>query len=212
MKNSSGNYGPPRGKGHAGPVGAPRRSSPSPPTAGGPCKDDASGSRERWVSAPAGRSLMAALQEWSSWRYKDSFFRLILKRGSHKLLQKVQVGRNPAFGWVLEVLLGQAGHIRCDCGESRRSPHTRFPCSPAAPAMQNVVLPPSHVRPLRLSQSHFLTGKNLGVGCHFHLQGIFSTEGSNRHLLYRLRCRRILNSLSHPETVYKVGMKNHYAM
>lgn len=132
-----------------------------PATAGGPCKEDASGSRERWVSAPAGRSLMAALQEWSSWRYKDSFLRLILKRGRHKLLQKVQVGRNPAFGWVLEVLLGQAGHIICDCGESRRSPRTRFPCSPAAPAMQNVVLPPSHVRPLRLSQSHFLTGESL---------------------------------------------------
>ncbi|CAM9665809.1 unnamed protein product [Rangifer tarandus platyrhynchus] len=130
----------------------------SQPPAGGPCKEDASGSRERWASAPAGRSLMAALQEWSSWRYKDSFLRLILKRGSHKLLQKVQVGRKPAFGWVLEVLLGQAGHIRCDCGESKRSPCIRFPCSPAAPAVQNVVLPLSHVHPLRLSQSYFLTG------------------------------------------------------
>lgn len=143
-----------------GPVGVPRRSSPSPQTAGGLCKEDASGSRERWVSAPAGPSLLAALQEWLSWRCKDRFLRLILKRGSHKLLQKVQVGRYRALGWVLEVLLGQAGHIRRDCGEGRCSPRTRLPCLPAAPEMQNVVLPQSHVCPLRLSQSHCLAGES----------------------------------------------------
>ena len=27
-------------------------------------------------------------------------------------------------------------------------------------------------------------GKNIGVGCHFLLQGIFPTQGSNSHLLY----------------------------
>ena len=27
-------------------------------------------------------------------------------------------------------------------------------------------------------------GKNTGVGCHFHLQGIFLTQGSNLHLLH----------------------------
>ena len=134
---------PPCGKGPEGLAGAPGRSSPSPWTAGGPCKEEASGSRETWVLAPAGRSLLAALQEWLSWRYKDHFLRLILKRGSHKLLQKVQVGQYRALGWVLEVLLGQAGHIRCDCGESRRSPRTQLPCLPVAPVMQNVVLPPS---------------------------------------------------------------------
>ena len=32
-------------------------------------------------------------------------------------------------------------------------------------------------------------GKNTGVGCHFLLQGIFPTQGSNWHLLH---CRRIL--------------------
>ena len=100
---------------------------------------------------------MAALQEWSSWRYKDSFLRLILKRGS----PESPGWPEPTLGWVLEVLGGQAGHIRLDCGESRRSPRTRLPCSPANPAMQNVVLPPSHVRPLRLSQSHSLTGESL---------------------------------------------------
>ena len=37
-------------------------------------------------------------------------------------------------------------------------------------------------------------GKNTGVGCHFLLQGIFSTQGSNPGLLH---CRRILYQLSH---------------
>ena len=34
-------------------------------------------------------------------------------------------------------------------------------------------------------------GKNTGVGCHFLLQGIFPTQGSNLHLLH---CRQILYS------------------
>ena len=29
-------------------------------------------------------------------------------------------------------------------------------------------------------------GINTGMGCHFFLQGIFLTQGSNQHLLYRL--------------------------
>ena len=37
-------------------------------------------------------------------------------------------------------------------------------------------------------------GKSSGVGCHFLLQGIFSTQGSNPGLLH---CRQILYHLSH---------------
>ena len=37
-------------------------------------------------------------------------------------------------------------------------------------------------------------GKNTGVGCHFLLQGIFSTQGSNLRLL---PCRQMLYCLSH---------------
>ena len=37
-------------------------------------------------------------------------------------------------------------------------------------------------------------GKNTGVGCHSHLQGIFPTQGSNPHLLHY---RQILYHLSH---------------
>ena len=38
------------------------------------------------------------------------------------------------------------------------------------------------------------TGKSTGVGCHFLLQGISPTQGTNLGLLY---CRWILNQLSH---------------
>ena len=38
---------------------------------------------------------------------------------------------------------------------------------------------------------------NAGVGCHAPLQGIFSTQRSNPHLLCLLHCRRILYLLSH---------------
>ena len=40
-------------------------------------------------------------------------------------------------------------------------------------------------------------GKNTGVGCHFFLQGIFPTQGSNWHLVDLLHCRRVLYSLLH---------------
>ena len=38
--------------------------------------------------------------------------------------------------------------------------------------------------------------KNTGVGCHFLLQGIFPTQGSNPHLLCLLHCRWIVYLLS----------------
>ena len=43
-------------------------------------------------------------------------------------------------------------------------------------------------------------GKNTGLGCHFLLQGIFLTQGSNPGLLH---CRKILYHLSYRE-VYKI--------
>ena len=39
-------------------------------------------------------------------------------------------------------------------------------------------------------------GKNIGVGCHGFLQGIFPTQGSNPCLLHLLKCRQILYQLS----------------
>ena len=35
-------------------------------------------------------------------------------------------------------------------------------------------------------------GKNSRVGCHFFVQGIFPTQGSNSRLLQLLHCRQIL--------------------
>ena len=43
-------------------------------------------------------------------------------------------------------------------------------------------------------------GKNIGVGCHFLLQGVFLTQKSSLYLLCLLHCRRILYPLSHMET------------
>ena len=40
------------------------------------------------------------------------------------------------------------------------------------------------LQPAKLLYPWDFAGKNTGVGCHFLLQGIFSTQGSNRHLLH----------------------------
>ena len=46
-------------------------------------------------------------------------------------------------------------------------------------------------------------GKNTGVDCHFLLQGIFLTQGSNTHLLH---CRLILYCLSHQGSPYTLAL------
>ena len=45
-------------------------------------------------------------------------------------------------------------------------------------------LQPHKLQPTRLHCPWYLLGKNTGVSCHFHLQGIFPTQGSNPHLLH----------------------------
>ena len=45
-------------------------------------------------------------------------------------------------------------------------------------------------------------GKNTGVGCHAHLQGVFPTQGSNQGLPH---CRRILYQLSHQGSPEGIG-------
>ena len=49
------------------------------------------------------------------------------------------------------------------------------------------------------------SGKETGVGCHFLLQGIFPTQGSNLYLLCLLHCRRILYPLSHRRSFMRTG-------
>ena len=55
-------------------------------------------------------------------------------------------------------------------------------------------LQPHGVWPTRLLCPCNSPGKNIGLGCHFLLQGIFLTQGSNLGLLY---CRRMLYCLSY---------------
>ena len=55
-------------------------------------------------------------------------------------------------------------------------------------------LRPLGLEPARLLCLRSSPGKNTGVGCHFLLQGIFPTQGSNPGLPY---CRKILYHLSH---------------
>ena len=53
---------------------------------------------------------------------------------------------------------------------------------------------PCGLKPARLLCPWDFPGKNTGVGCHFLLQRIFPTQGSNPGLLH---CRQILYHLSH---------------
>ena len=48
--------------------------------------------------------------------------------------------------------------------------------------------------PARLLCPWDSSGKNVGVGCHFLLQGIFLTQGLNPGLLH---CRQTLNQLNY---------------
>ena len=57
-------------------------------------------------------------------------------------------------------------------------------------------LPPHRLKPAKLLCPWDSPGKNTGVGCHFLLQAIFPTQGSNSHLLQLLHCRQILYQLS----------------
>ena len=53
-------------------------------------------------------------------------------------------------------------------------------------------LQPHGLEPARLLCPWDSPGKNT-VGCHFFLQRIFPTQGSNSHLLHLLHCRQIVN-------------------
>ena len=62
---------------------------------------------------------------------------------------------------------------------------------------------PSHgLQPTRLLCPWDFPDKHTEVACHFLLQGIFPTQGSNGHLLHLLHCREILYHLSHQGSHY----------
>ena len=62
--------------------------------------------------------------------------------------------------------------------------------------------------PMGFSRQEHWNGKkkknNTGMGCHFFLQGIFPTQGSNPHLPHLLHCRWILYHSATWETSPKV--------
>ena len=62
-------------------------------------------------------------------------------------------------------------------------------------------LPPSGLQPARLLCPWNCPGKNTGVGCHFLLQGIFLTRGSNQHLLCLLHQQVDSFPLASPRTI-----------
>ena len=68
-------------------------------------------------------------------------------------------------------------------------------------------LPPHGLYPARLLCLWDSPGKNTEVGCHFLLQGIFPTQGSNPGLLH---CRQILHRLSHQGSHH--GWQRHHQM
>ena len=65
-------------------------------------------------------------------------------------------------------------------------------------------LRPLDCNPPDCSVHGILQGKNGMVGCHFLLQGIFLTQGSNPHLLCLLHCRWVLYPLSHWQSPYSL--------
>ena len=59
--------------------------------------------------------------------------------------------------------------------------------------------PMDYIQPIRLLCPCDFPGKNTGVGCHFLLQDIFPTQGSNPHFLYLLHLQADSLSLHHLE-------------
>ena len=58
-------------------------------------------------------------------------------------------------------------------------------------------LQPHGLKPTRLLCPWDFPGKNIGVGCHFLLQGIFPTQGSNPHPLHLLHWQEYSLPLHH---------------
>ena len=75
---------------------------------------------------------------------------------------------------------------------------------------------PWTVAPQALLSMGFLSDKNTRVGCHFPLQGIFSTQWSNLHILHWQACSLTLRHLGSPlikynQHPYKKGKFGHKA-
>ena len=79
---------------------------------------------------------------------------------------------HPKSRWTINT---KCSFIVCYLGVS----HTLCSVSQSCPTLQ-----PRGLGPTRLLCPWHFPGKNTGVGCHFLLQGVFLTQGSNLHLLH----------------------------
>ena len=77
-------------------------------------------------------------------------------------------------------------HVASHFGHSRECRvRARFCCCCCCLVAKScLTLQPHGLQPIRLLCPWDFPGKNTGVGCHFLLQGIFLTQGSNLHLLH----------------------------
>ena len=71
-------------------------------------------------------------------------------------------------------------------------------------------LRPNELLPARLLCPWTFPGKNTGVGCHFLLQGIFLTQGSNPCLLHLRHCQADSLPLSHLGSHSEVSAMSHW--
>ena len=68
---------------------------------------------------------------------------------------------------------------------------------------------PHGLWPTRLLCPWNFPGKSTGVGCHFLLQGIFQTQGSNLGLLH---CRQVLYHLSYQGSQVRTALSTSYIL
>ena len=68
---------------------------------------------------------------------------------------------------------------------------------------------PHGLWPTRLHCPWSLPGKSTGVGCHFLLQGIFQTQGSNLGILH---CRQMVYHLSHQGSQVRTALSTLYIL
>ena len=100
----------------------------------------------------------------------------------HWKVRRVSLGGRTDWQQIQEKLLGWCKFSRCSFLWQL---HSSSLVTKSCPAL----LQPHRLWPTRLLYPWDFPGKNTRVDCHFHLQGILLTQGSNLHLLH---CRWIL--------------------
>ena len=99
--------------------------------------------------------------------------------------------KDPSKNWYCS--LSSKAFSRWNSLWLRRDWKWKWSCSVLTDSLQ-----PHGLKPVKLLCPWDFPGKNIGVGCHFLLQGIFLTQGSNLGLPC---CRQTLYHLSSPEEV-----------